>query len=289
MARHYLPAATESGYVFDIPAPAIDLGTSTQNFGSTGVYVSGGAYTRRTQFGARTYSVSWNYLDDSDIQNLINLFNAGKFYWNSPLHYKNIAPPWMSYPLGAAPENIDFTEDYSLIRGYEPVVGESEDAPSLADVYTHTAEGKWLGYRYEFTDTLDTSSTRRFTFYVPQGLEAHVYLIGDNLQYLNILLDDVPVVWDSSVDATPVPDVVGPGVHTLQASPSAGDGDVATLVYTSISLVESGTPPEPTFTYNTPRGVSALNFTEEGLQIIQHSAALDKQSATATWNEVGWW
>src|SRR5699024_4386236 len=65
---------------------------------------------------------------------------------------------------------------------------------------------------------------------------------------------------------------------------------IGTLTLQSIQLrvVPDGAP-EETLTYSPGLGNSGMEFTEEGLQLVQHSAALDLQTAAATWVETGWW
>src|SRR5690625_8045545 len=84
------------GAPLTIPAPAIDMTATAQRFGSSGPYVSGGGYVRRSRFGAQVLEVSWNNLNADDTNLLLTLNESGEFYWDNPMEHRNASLTWLA-------------------------------------------------------------------------------------------------------------------------------------------------------------------------------------------------
>ncbi len=290
MARHYLEAISLDGsaYKHRIPAPSIDMTTGRQRFGASGNYVSGGGYVRRSQHGAQRLEVSWNNLDTDGTNRLLQLEESGPFVWDNPMARRNVALPWMGshgsldiYQPGA----YGYSTATYLFQG---------EGIEYDGVYTDITN--WFT-RYPYSNAKYVIDSPRIDnlgahiFLVPKGFEARVWAVGEATGNARIVMigqhgTDVPWNWAASPGGYPTDYVTLPeeGVHYYTI---AGAGEL-TLVSLQIRIVPVGAPEEP-LTYSPGLGNSGMEFTEEGLQLVQHSAALDMQSAAATWLETGWW
>lgn len=299
MARFYSEAHTEGGEQVDIPTPAVDMGSSQTRFGSTGSFVSGGAYVRKSVFGSRELSVSWNNLDTYDTAALLRLSEVGPFVWDNPMARANVAPPWLANH-GALSEvehdKLGFSRGAYLIEGE----GISSDGTVKEVVNSFTGYptfgGRTRGIEYMF-DSVTRAPV--FSFVVPEGFRASFWCVGGRSGTASLRLR----LGGSTSVSNPQTPSSGSTYPVSRATTLAGRSGLATVEATGsgelwlsamrVVVWRVGSGDEPSNTadrfYVPGLGNSELEFTEEGLTLVQHSAALDMQSAAATWKETGWW
>ena len=289
MARHYLGAISVLGAPLTIPAPAIDMTSNTNHFGSSGTYVSGGGYVRRSRFGAQVLEVSWNNLNVDDTNLLLALGESGEFIWDNPMAHRNATLPWLAnhvYVDDLVPGTLGFsTLTYTLGK-----------FPNISPPRFKQLSGAYIGYpggmfatQYDVSLGSNTQMPLQ-PLYIPEGYMARVWAVGSatgtvQLRFYNKTLPlNTPTTYLTEYP-TQYEDVVMS--HNRQSLVIQGTGTL-TLQSIQIRIVPEGAPVEP-LTYSPGLGNSGMEFTEESLQLVQHSAALDMQSAAATWVETGWW
>ena len=292
MARHYLGAASALGLglgvPLTIPAPAIDMATTVQRFGSSGSYVSGGGYVRRSQFGAQVLEVSWNNLNADDTNLLLTLNEWGEFIWDNPMAHRNVALPWLA--------NHVYVDDVLPgVLGTSALTYTLGKFPNISPPRFKQLSGGYIGYPGRFFATqydvsVGSTQTALQYIYIPDGYVARVWAVGSATGNVRLRLYNKTLPLNTPTTSlteypTQYEDVVMP--HNHQPLVIQGTGEL-TLQSIQIRIVPEGAPVEP-LTYSPGLGNSGMEFTEEGLQLVQHSAALDMQSATATWMETGWW
>src|SRR5690625_8047796 len=119
LARHYMQVMV-GNEVMEIPAPAVDITSGTDRFSTSGQYLSGGAYVRRSRFGARHGEVSWNNLNSQDVY-LLHKFeeaviaNVNHFMFVDPFGHGNIMPQWLSNHNMKILPGGGFVKGYSLV------------------------------------------------------------------------------------------------------------------------------------------------------------------------------
>jgi len=259
--------------------------SNTGHFGSSGLYVSGGGYVRKTRFGAQSLGVSWNNLSTEDTYPLWELAEYGLFRFDNPMAHRNIALPWLAnhtYFEDITPNAFGFANRTYTLSKFDHV---SEPRTGLLG-------GFYIGYPPYYATEYDiTGTTNVYSMVIPDGYVARAWVVGGATGTANIRLSgqiipiNTPTTYgteyptefrDISVISGVLPTLTITGTGTL------------TIQSIQIRIVPEGAPVEP-LTYSPGLGNSGMEFTEEGLQLVQHSAALDMQSATATWMETGWW
>lgn len=301
MARHYLDAYPVDGGKIEIPVPAVDMATGRGRFGSSGSYLSGGAYVRKSLYGARNFNVSWNNLNTDGMNRILQLEEAGSFVWDNPMAYRNVALPWLA--------------NHGNVQGSVNFLGTTQNyiikSPSITEASINSIAGAFDGYPQESGNRTPTiryrinryESTDLMYFVLPEGYDCYVWVVGqsvpsgpnitirraDNTGGSTIVVPQSPTNNTLPTAATQV--TFGAELLKIRLTGSGG-GDESfrylDLSSIQIRIVPQGQPVGP-LTYSPGLGTSALEFTEEGIDIVQHSAALDMQSATATWLETGWW
>ena len=288
MARHYLGAISVIGVPLTIPAPAIDMTATAQRFGSSGSYVSGGGYVRRSRFGAQVLEVSWNNLNADDTNLLLTLNESGEFYWDNPMAHRNATLPWLA-------NHVYIDDLVPGYLGYSTLTYTLEKFPNISPPRFKQLSGAYIGYPGRFFATqydvsVGSTQTLLQRLFVPEGYVARVWAVGSatgtvQLRCYNKTLPLNTPTTNLTEYPTQYEDVVSPSPRVLLYVQGTGE---LTLQSIQIRIVPEGAPVEP-LTFSPGLGNSGMEFTEEGLQLVQHSAALDMQSATATWMETGWW
>lgn len=293
LARHYLTAVSVSSpatsMVYEIPAPAVDMVSNQSRFGTSSTYVSGGGYVRRSQFGAQTLNVSWNNLNSEDIAALRNLNEAGMFAWDNPMARSNPALPWL-----ARHGNMDETSPGSL--GFSTQTYTLGRLPRVSAGRAVNLFGSYIGYpgrSIAMKYTLNSLYHALGLFTIPEGYQVRAWAVGETTGTAAIQFTTSTDVIPFNKPTTHNTDL--PTDYVIFASNAVpvwvygltGSGEM-TLQSLQLRVEPIGSPEEP-LTYKPGLGNSGMEFTEEGLSIVQHSAALDMQSATATWMETGWW
>lgn len=295
MARHYTYALTNTFDLIEIPAPAIDMTTGQQRFGASGSYVSGGGYVRRSQFGGQVLNASWNNLSIKDMNRLHTLNEGGIFYWDNPMARSNPIPPWL-----ARHGNLDAL--FPGASGYSTSTYLLDRFPGITIETWATTLNHYRTYprpismpKYTFNN-VTASNAILTSFIVPEGFEAHVWAVGEStgtarLRVGNFSQAVIPLNTVNSAGAelpteywSGSPSAVLPAERFTIVAEGTGTLSLANI---QVRVQPVGTPVDTS--YSPGLGNTGLEFTEEGLQLVQHSAALDMQSATATWMETGWW
>lgn len=287
MANHYVKVLAGLGEHIEIPAPAIDMTSNTSHFGSSGTFVSGGGYVRKSRFGAQTLGVSWNNLSTDDIIRLRTVAESGSFTFDNPMAHRNAVVPWLAnhtYLDDLLPNVFGYaSRSYTLAR-----------FDRMSDPETATLPGSYLGYpgiwatRYEVGGT---GHTLLYPIVIPDGYVARAWVVGEVTGSVAVNFANAEIPINTPTDHnTGYPTIYEDITPVSGFSPSIMISGAGTLTLQSIQLrvVPEGAP-EELLTYSPGLGNSGVEFTEEGLQIVQHSAALDMQSAAATWMETGWW
>ena len=299
MARHYLTAVgAELTSIYEIPAPAVDMVSNQTRFGTSGIYVSGGGYVRRSQFGAQTLSVSWNNLNSEDIAVLRNLNEGGIFVWDNPLARSNVVLPWLA-------RHGDLGQGSSGMFGYSTQTYLLSRFPKITNPEFALLSGSYSGYpglSYATKYTVNSGgiSPRIGLFVLPEGYRVQAWAVGETTgltrisitKYLGPVETAIVPFNMPTTDNTELPTdystLTNSGNGTALVQLTVGGEGELTLQSLQLRVEPIGSPEEP-LTYSPGLGNSGMEFTEEGLSIVQHSAALDMQSATATWMETGWW
>jgi len=301
LARHYLDAYPVDGGKIEIPVPAVDMATGRGRFGSSGSYLSGGAYVRKSLYGARNFNVSWNNLDTDGTNRLLQLEESGPFVWDNPMAYKNVALPWLANH-GNVQGSVNFlgTTQYYMVKSHSITEASINTIAGAFDGYPQENDNRTPTIRYR---TEPYESTDLMYFVLPEGYDCYVWVVGQSVSSgprITILRADgaggASTARPQSPTNNTLPTVAtqvttGKGLLKIRITGSGVSDEshrYLDLSSIQIRIVPQGQPVGP-LTYSPGLGTSALEFTEEGLQLVQHSAALDMQTATATWLETGWW
>lgn len=287
MARHILRVRSSLGGVVSIPAPAVDMVSNQTRFGASGTYVSGGGYVRRTTHGGQVLNVSWNNLRAEDIVPLRVLDEGGVFWWDNPFAHPNLAPPWLGTHV--------FLDE--LAQGYLGVGARSyllDKFDGIENPRFAQLSGQYIGYGAAYAVAYDVDRTGGAILQlppIPLGYEYRVWAVGSATGNARLILNNTTI---------PLGTPTSYGVElptnyysTVVTNPRATYGvqivgtGTLTLASLQIRVVPAGSPVD--LTYSPGLGNTGMEFSEEGLSLVQHSAALDQQSATATWIETGWW
>lgn len=294
MARHYSTYYSTTLGWGAIPTPAIDMTSSRRFFGSSGSFVSGGAYVRRSSHGARVINAAWNNMSTNDINRLLILEEAGDFAWDNPMAHRNIATPWLAQHTRTIESNLGIS-NYS-VSGYW--LNAPNTVSGVSDPEFEIVSNYYSGYPYSIPNQtfclsydFSSASGKLMSFIVPPNSDVYGWAVGESSGNARLHTssgeiamntpngsDDLPTdYWTRSTDDSPTS-------FNLQV---AGTGTLK-LNSVQIRIVPKGES-IGLLEYSPGLGSSDLSFTEDGLQLVQHSAALDMQSATATWMETGWW
>jgi len=178
LARHYMQVMV-GNEVMEIPAPAVDITSGTDRFSTSGQYLSGGAYVRRSRFGARHVEVSWNNLNSQDVY-LLHKFeeaviaNDNQFMFVDPFGHGNIMPQWLSN------HNMKILPGGGFVKGYSLV--------PVSSMLQH----------YEVPE----NTNGHYDFFIPSGYVG--YLWADTLYgTLDYTVDDLPVGTGLTLGAGP--------------------------------------------------------------------------------------
>src|SRR5690625_3229397 len=165
--------------VMEIPAPAVDITSGTDRCSTSGQYLSGGAYVRRSRFGARHVEVSWNNLNSQDVY-LLHKFeeaviaNDNQFMFVDPFGHGNIMPQWLSN------HNMKILPGGGFVKGYSLV--------PVSSMLQH----------YEVPE----NTNGHYDFFIPSGYVG--YLWADTLYgTLDYTVDDLPVGTGLTLGAGP--------------------------------------------------------------------------------------
>ena len=148
-----------------VKAPAIEAGLSRARWGTSGVYLNGGAYVRQSNTGHKKYSFSWGMTAQENIYTIVDyadgLYGTGLMHFHDPfaMGVNVFSQAW------AAP-SLAGTDAPSLIEGIRPTLSPTPDNnyayPSNSAVYTLLAD----------------SSVNEFLIPVPAGYTLHVGVHG---------------------------------------------------------------------------------------------------------------
>lgn len=274
------------GHMRWVPCPAVGAGYNRSGSGSTMNMLNGGAVSRLSMSGARSYSLSWSLGDVAELSKVIDyaegVYGPGLVYWSDPFNMQTnvLSQVWATPSLGAHDGPI-LTGDASrptLIATDANIY----DLPPQSATYT----------------VKPTSPVLKHWVPIPQGYTAWVGVYGDSSDGGGRV----------SIQPTGAGQPSGPPTHVLPIDGTeadrypisvrsfdghdgvelslAGDGTI-TLAGLSVVIYPDGRT--PTMGVFTPgRGHAGCNFVQHP-SVTAHSAALGLQEMSAEFIEVGPW
>lgn len=260
-----------------INCPAVDMGLSQGRWSTNGVFLSGGAYLRRSMTGHKIYDMSWNMTTQEAIYEIVNydqgVYGDGLIYFYEPFAMNtNVFPQFWATPRLARQDGP------SLVLGRRP------------DVVTAVPNNLGFPTRSAFYTLREDDEFAELWLPVPDGYTLHIGVKGSatDTAAVTVLPDG-----EENADAltpiftgnTTLTNAMYSGVTGVTVS-LGGEGNL-TLNSMIAQVLPSGVP-APNGAFPGGRGHSGCRF-EAPVDVTGFSAALDLVSASATLIETGAW
>lgn len=263
-----------------VPCPAIEADISKTGWSTEGVFLNGGAYTRRSVTAHKRYQFVWNLASQEDVYSVLDyasgLYGSGLIYFLDPFAQStNVLPAWWAAP------RLQAEDAPPLVKG-------TNRRPTLVDTASNS-------YRYPTKSAVFTLAESDIvdSVYVPvpPGHEFHIGAHGSSTgtAELTITTDEsvVASLTPMAVDTNVLTNTVISGTTGVTLS-ATGVGNL-TLAGVIAQVLPVGSP-AAIGNFVSGRGHSGCQFIGEPV-INGYSSpdALDKIGATATLLETGAW
>lgn len=262
-----------------IKSPAINADISYNRWSAEGVFINGGAYSRRSSSGHMRYQFSWNLASHKDIYPIADydagLYGSGLIYFIEPFSSQtNCLPGFWAAP------RLQAEDAPSLVKGADPTL---VNTASNVNGYPTKSAVFELESDSEFSTLwipIPPDHTLHFGVHGNATGTARVTVLPDG----GSVIDVTPLL----VTTTTLTNVTVSG--TTGATISAAGEGYLTLAGMVAQVLPTGTP-APVGRFWGGRGHSGCRFSASGLATNAYSApsALDKIGASATLIEVGAW
>ena len=260
-----------------VPCPKIDVDLSKTGWSTSGKYLNGGSYVRRSATGAKSYTFSWNLASAEDIHKVLDyadgVYGSGPFYFLEPFAQDtNLFPQYWASPRLAT------LDAPSLIRDKRPTLSPgvpSLDYPAPSTNYT----------------LADGDTFRQLDIPVPPGYALHVGIHGFSTGTAAVVVGAgespaVPMTLLSKTTTVRTNYIVSGDDAGWAHITLSGVGQLS--LYGMIAQIRPIGDTVPEGGFISGRGHSGCEF--DGFPSVNgYSAALDKQGATALLTEVAAW
>jgi len=273
MKEFYFGSAERMAWV---PCPAIEADISNVGWSTSGRYLNGGGYARRSTASGRAYQFSWNLTSADNIYKVLNyadgVYGPAPYYFLDPFAIEtNLLPTYWAAPRIAA------SDGPSLVKDKRPTLVATAintlDYPTKSAVYTLVAGDKFAalfipvppGYTFHFGAHGSATGTAGLTVTPTGGAAVAQTLI-------------------SSVSTARTNYSVGGVTGVTISATGAGQLTLSGLM----AQVRPTGVPVPMGGFISGRGNSGCEF--DGLPTTNgYSSALDLQGASAKLIEVAAW
>lgn len=256
-----------------VASPDAEAGATSNGWGTSGGFINGGAYLRRSLNHHRVYNFGWTMKRYDDLRPILDFYEgrygAGPYHMVLPGTHENILPKAWSIP------RVTVDDGPHLVNTVEPTSVETAAA---------TLGRPHVGARYEVTDaSLERLKT---TIPVPPGYFLHFGVHGTfsgnvrmalNGQNITPLAINSPNLTNTTISNA--------GLYELTLT---GTG-TATIYSMTARLSKSGNDVAEHRQFVTGRGNSGVDFEPGSVDVTVSSAAKDFYHGTATMVEVGQW
>lgn len=262
-----------------VRCPAINIGMGRGRWSTSGTYLNGGAYARRSLTGHKVYDFSWEMASQEEIYDIIDyadgVYGDGLIYFHEPFAMtKNVLPQFWATPSLGAKDAPPFTKNRR-----------PDLVPTTANNYCYPIDSA----QYTFTSE---SEFQELWIPIPPGYALYLGVHGIASETASVTaLPDGEMYPDTldmiSVTSGTLTNTVYDSVDGITLS-FEGEG---TLILSGLvaQILPIGSP-SPTGRFHSGKGHSGCSFANDDRQDIQgYSAALDKVSTSVTLIETGGW
>ncbi len=261
-----------------VPCPAIEADISRNGWSTEGVFLNGGAYTRRSVAAHKRYQFTWNLASQEDVYSVLDyssgLYGSGLIYFLDPFaQATNVLPSWWAAPRLQAEDAPPLSREANRRPTLVATASNDYRYPTQSAVFT-LADG----------DVLDSVYVP-----IPPDYEFHIGVHGSSTGTTAFTTTtdelDVTELSPAAVNSMNLTDTVISGTTGVTLS-ATGVGNL-TIAGIVAQVLPVGSP-APTGAFISGRGHSGCQFVGEPA-INGYSAVLDKIGATATLLETGAW
>lgn len=257
-----------------LPAPNGEAGASPVAWGTSSVFLNGGATARRSQVHHRTYNFGWTLKPYHELAKILDFYNGrygeGPFHMVMPGTHENIMPLYWSMP------RVTIEDGPHMLPGLKP---------EKVSVETTTLGRPTIGARYTISDP-ELYEPRTITLPVPPGYHLHFGVHGEFTETARIQVgtqDIIPLAMNSTALTNTV--ISTPGLYEVSLQ---GSGEASIFSMTARLSERDDDAAEHT-EFRPGRGTSAVDFIADSVEVTVSSAVRDFYHGTATLVEVGVW
>lgn len=268
-----------------ISCPKVERPSGMAGWQSSGVFLGGGAYARRSLNGHRVYEFEWPMLKGEDSRKIVDFYEGvygpGPFFWADPMAMDNLLPQSWATPSLGAYDAVPLSHDGSR--------------PSLVQTSSNTFGFPIQSASFSGVVTPSNMDDRQKVWVpIPPGYTAHVYAWGAGAARVAAQttvagtatgsVQNAP--WNEVTNGAPVP------LSIVQSGSADGifvflNGPGSCIV-TTIQVMLRPTSQTPSWKgFVSGQGHSGCEITDFGKE--DYSAAMDKVQLTAVMTEVGQW